>query len=195
MILTLVLKKGLYPKLYICEIWKLYRLPFKRYYGQWKSLCGQTKRQRDGQTDRPKLYTPNLSMRGHKKINQQKTKKKEGQDGPGSSTWIFEMIIAISFVAFREEFTRISICLYSASSPHSLMPCLLTDQNFANNFWKGSPKEHFYEIISKSDKWFQRREFWRISLKSTQCKKPAPPPPPPIEPSMKIDFVYKYVVH
>ena len=24
--------------------------------------------------------------------------------------------------------------LYSASSPHSLMPCLLTDQNFANNF-------------------------------------------------------------
>ena len=38
------------------------------------------------------------------------------------------------FVAFREKFTRISVCLYSASSPHSLMPCLFTDQNFANNF-------------------------------------------------------------
>ena len=37
------------------------------------------------------------------------------------------------------------------------MPCLLTDQIFANSFWKGSPKEHFYEIISKSDKGFQRR--------------------------------------
>ena len=49
------------------------------------------------------------------------------------------------------------------------MPCLLKDQNFTNNFLKGSPKEYFYEIISKSDKRFQRR---RISLKSTQCKKP-----------------------
>ena len=36
------------------------------------------------------------------------------------------------FVPFREEFTSIS--LYSASSPHSLIPCLLTDQNFPNKF-------------------------------------------------------------
>ena len=41
------------------------------------------------------------------------------------------------FVAFREEFTRISLCLYSARSPHSLIPCLLTDQNFKNNSEKG----------------------------------------------------------
>ena len=54
-------------------------------------------------------------------------------------------------VTFREEFTRISLCLYSASSPHSLIPCLLTDQNFENNFSKGSLKEYFYEIILKSD--------------------------------------------
>ena len=46
------------------------------------------------------------------------------------------------FVPFREELTRISLCLYSASSPYSLIPCLLTDQNFANTFWKGSLKEH-----------------------------------------------------
>ena len=38
------------------------------------------------------------------------------------------------FVAFRKEFTRISLCPYSASSRHSLRPCLSTDQNFANNF-------------------------------------------------------------
>ena len=38
------------------------------------------------------------------------------------------------FVAFREEFTTISLCLYSASSPHSLIPCSLTDQTVANSF-------------------------------------------------------------
>ena len=40
----------------------------------------------------------------------------------------------IFFVPFREEFTRISLCLYSARNPHSLIPYLLTDQNFTNNF-------------------------------------------------------------
>ena len=39
--------------------------------------------------------------------------------------------------AFRKEFTRISLCLYSARSLHSLIPCLLTDQNFKNNSEKG----------------------------------------------------------
>ena len=38
------------------------------------------------------------------------------------------------FVAFREEFTRISLYLYSASSPHSLIPCLLTQ--FCEHFLK-----------------------------------------------------------
>ena len=40
----------------------------------------------------------------------------------------------IFFVTFREEFTIISLCLYSASVPHSLIPCLLKDQNFTNVF-------------------------------------------------------------
>ena len=66
-----------------------------------------------------------------------KTQKQEGQDGPGLLTRNFEISLAnLFFVAFREEFTRISLCLYSASSPHSLIPCLLTDQNFVNNFKK-----------------------------------------------------------
>ena len=40
-------------------------------------------------------------------------------------------------VVFREKFTRISLCLYSARSLHSLIPCLLTDQHFKNNSEKG----------------------------------------------------------
>ena len=69
-----------------------------------------------------------------------------------SSPWAqrsFEITLADFFVIFREEFTRISLCLYSASSPHSLIPCLFIDQNFGNKIWKGSLKEYFYEIISK----------------------------------------------
>ena len=67
MTLNLVLKKGFYPKEYICEIRKLYHLPFKS-YGQCKKICGQT----NGQTDRrtsQKLYfpPPDLSVQGHKK--------------------------------------------------------------------------------------------------------------------------------
>ena len=46
-------------------------------------------------------------------------------------------------------------------SPHSPEPYLWTDQNFVNNFWKGSGKEHSCESISKSDQPFQRRRFFR----------------------------------
>ena len=67
---------------------------------------------------------------------------------------------------FREEgFLRISSCPYSARSPHSPEPCLWTDQNFANNFWKGSPKEHSCKIILKSDQLFLRRRFFKNYLK------------------------------
>ena len=34
----------------------------------------------------------------------------------------------------EEDFLRISLCPYSARSPHSPEPCLWMDQNFANNF-------------------------------------------------------------
>ena len=47
--------------------------------------------------------------------------------------------------------------MYSARSPYLPQPCFWTNQNFSNNFWKGSPKEHSCEIISKSDQRFQRR--------------------------------------
>ena len=67
----------------------------------------------------------------------------------------------------RFYFLRISSCPYSARSPHSPEPCLGTDQNFANNFWKGSPKEHSCEIILKSDQWFLRRRFFKNYLKNS----------------------------
>ena len=57
--------------------------------------------------------------------------------------------------------TWISSCLYTAKSPRSPEPYLLTDQNFANNFRKGSPKEHSCEIISKSDLRFWRKKFFK----------------------------------
>ena len=72
--------------------------------------------------------------------------EQEGQDGPGSLTRFFEIALAIFFlVAFRKEFTRISLCLYSARSLHSLTPCLLTDQNFKNN----SEKDHSRNISKR----------------------------------------------
>ena len=66
---------------------------------------------------------------------------------------------------FREEFLRISTCPYSARSPHS--SCLWMNQNFADNFRKGSPKEQLCETISKSDQLFQRRRFLKNCLKNS----------------------------
>ena len=68
---------------------------------------------------------------------------------------------------WEEDFLRISSCPYSARSPHSPEPCLWTDKNFANNFWKGSPKEHSCEIILKSDQRFLRRRFLKNCLKNS----------------------------
>ena len=50
---------------------------------------------------------------------------------------------------------------YSNAGPEcqAIVLYVLTDQNFTNNFLKGSPKEHFREITLKSDLQFQRRFF------------------------------------
>ena len=98
-----------------------------------------------------------------KSILQKKKKKARGPRWP----WIAHLNCLdypsqfFVFLSLSEEFTRISLCLYSTSSPHSLIPCSLTDQNFVNNFLKGSLKEHFYEIISNSDQYCQRGAFFR----------------------------------
>ena len=78
----------------------------------------------------------------------------------------------------EEDFLRISSCPYSARSPHSPEPCLWMDQNFADNFLKGSPKEHSCEIISKSDQQFRRGRFFKnffmslYSARSPHSSKP-----------------------
>ena len=94
--------------------------------------------------------------------NGQISLKQKGQDGPGSHTWIFERTIANKFFCHFQrkkiqEFLYVRTCKY-APFPNAM---LLTDQNFMNNFLKVSPKEHFYEVISKSDQWFQRRRFFK----------------------------------
>ena len=70
--------------------------------------------------------------------------------------------------SFREQdFLWISSCPCCARSPHSPEQCFWADQNFANNFLKGSPKEHSCEIILKSNQWFQRRRFLKNCFKNS----------------------------
>ena len=61
--------------------------------------------------------------------------------------------------------------------PPPWQPCFSTDQNFTNNFRKGSPKEQFCEIISKSDKQFQRRRILKNFSEVNTVNKPPPPSP------------------
>ena len=89
--------------------------------------------------------------------------QQEGQDGPGSLTWFFEIALAnFFFVAFREEFTRISLCLYSARSLHSLIhvPCLLTDQNFKNNSEKGHSRNISMRLFQNLTNSFREDFLW-----------------------------------
>ena len=64
------------------------------------------------------------------------------------------------FVAFREEFTRISLCLYSARSLHSLIPCLLTDQNFKNNSEKGHSRNISMRLFQNLTNSFREDFLW-----------------------------------
>ena len=76
----------------------------------------------------------------------------------------FEIALAIFFlVVFREEFTRISLCLYSARSLHSLIPCLLTDQNFKNNSEKGHSRNISIKLFQNLTNSF-REDFLGICL-------------------------------
>ena len=83
---------------------------------------------------------------------------------PGTFLWNYSKI---GPAVPDKIFLRISSCHYSERSPNSAEPCFWMDQSFANTFWKGSPKEHFCEIISKSDQRFQRRRFLKNCLKNS----------------------------
>ena len=73
------------------------------------------------------------------------------------------------------DFLRISSCPYSAKSHHLPEPCLYTDQNFVNNFWKGSPKQHTCEIIPNSDQLYWWRRILKNFFQSIECKVSPPP--------------------
>ena len=51
----------------------------------------------------------------------------------------------------------------SASSHHLLMPCLLTDQNFTNNFKKGHPRNISMGLFQNLTSGFREEDFFRNS--------------------------------
>ena len=63
----------------------------------------------------------------------------------------------------EEDFLRISSCPYSARSPHSLEPCLWTDQNFPNIFEKGHQRNIPMKLFQNLTSSFGEEDFLRIS--------------------------------
>ena len=57
------------------------------------------------------------------------------------------------------NFQIMSFCPFSDAS---WMPCFSTNQYVLNILCRGSPKEHFYQIILESDKQIQRRRFLKF---------------------------------
>ena len=76
----------------------------------------------------------------------------------------------------EEDLLRICSCLYSENSPHLLIPCLLTDQNFGNNFWERPLKEYFCEIFQNLTSGFAEDSLrifsWPYSAKSPHTPEP-----------------------
>ena len=64
---------------------------------------------------------------------------------------------------FEEDFLRISSCPYSARIPHSPEPCLWTDQDLANNFEKGHPRNIPLKLFQNLTNGFGEEDFLRIS--------------------------------
>ena len=80
--------------------------------------------------------------------------------------------------SFREEdFLRISSCPYSARSPHSPEPCLWTDQNSANIFEKGHPRNIPVKLFQNLTSSFREEDFLRISSCPYSARSPHSPEP------------------
>ena len=77
--------------------------------------------------------------------------RQEGQDGPGLLTWLFEIALANFFCHFQRRIYK-NFCMSVQCKKPPFTGTMFTDRSkFQEQFWKGSLKEHFYEIISKSD--------------------------------------------
>ena len=78
--------------------------------------------------------------------------KREGQDGPGSLTWFFEIALAIFLGGrFQRRIYKNFFMSVQCKKPPFTNTMFIDRSKFQEQFWKGSLKEHFYEIISKSD--------------------------------------------
>ena len=75
----------------------------------------------------------------------------------------------------EEDFLRISSCPYNARSPHSPEPCLWTDQNFANNFEKGHPRNIPVKLFQNLTSGFGDEDFLRISSSPYSARSPHSP--------------------
>ena len=79
--------------------------------------------------------------------------------------------------SFVEDFLRISSCPYSARSPHSPEPCLWMDQNFANSFEKGHPRNIPVKLFQNQTSGFGEEDFLRISSCPYSLRSPHSPEP------------------
>ena len=76
---------------------------------------------------------------------------------------------------WQEDFLKFSILIYRENKPRPPWQlCFLTNPNGLNNLGRGSPKEHFYQIISQSVQWFLTRRFFKFSIKIYRENKPRP---------------------
>ena len=91
--------------------------------------------------------------------------RKHGETRGPRWPWIAHLIfwdcsIQFFFVAFRKEFTKISLCLYSARRLHSIIPCLLTDQNFKNYSEKGHSRNISMRLFQNLTNSFREDFLW-----------------------------------
>ena len=77
--------------------------------------------------------------------------KQEGQDGPGSLTWFFEITLANFFLSLSEKNLQEFLFVCTVQEAPFTNAMFIDRSKFHEQFWKGSLKEPFYEIISKSD--------------------------------------------
>ena len=85
--------------------------------------------------------------------------------GRGSPKEHFCQVILKSVQWFlTRRFLKFSILIYRENKPHPWRPYFLTNQKGLNNLGRGSPKEHFCEIILKWVQWFRTRRFLKFSI-------------------------------
>ena len=81
------------------------------------------------------------------------TYQQEGQDGPGSLTWFFEIALASFFFSrFQRRIYKNFFMSVQCKKPPFTNTMFIDRSKFQEQFWKGSLKEHFYKITSKSDR-------------------------------------------